>query len=130
MKQSVPYQVCVFLSFIIKYMASKNDVLFVIPSGVTTICDCAFVDSVMLKSVVIPDSVTSIGAYAFEYCSSLTSIVIPKSVTHMGSSVFYGCVMITVYCEAESQPDTWERDWNPTYLRPVNVVWGYKGENN
>jgi len=44
--------------------------------------------------------VTSIGYYAFAYCSSLT-----------------------IYCEAESQPSDWDKEWNPDN-RPVE--WGYK----
>lgn len=46
----------------------------IIPDGVTTIGDCAFVDCNSLTSIVIPNSVTTIGRYAFWDCDSLTSI--------------------------------------------------------
>lgn len=33
------------------------------------------------------------------------------------------CSSLTIYCEAESQPDNWDLNWNPDN-QPV--VWGYK----
>lgn len=44
-----------------------------------------------LKRIVVPDGVTSIGNYAFLNCSSLTSVTIPNSVTSIGNWAFYGC---------------------------------------
>lgn len=111
---------------LIQYVASKNDVLFVIPNGVTTICDYAFYNCRSLKSVVIPDSVTSIGVYAFAYCGSLASVIIPKSVTNVGAGVFLWCRLLTVYCEVESEPSDWDKDWNSSNC---SVVWGYKGKS-
>ena len=69
-------------------------------------------------SFVIPDSVTSIDPSAFSNCSSLTEIVIPNSVTTIGDFAFAGCSGVTIYCEAESQPSGWDRDWNYSE-RPV-----------
>ena len=42
-----------------------------------------------VTEVVIPDGVTSIGNWAFIGCSSLTSVTIPDSVTSIGDSAFY-----------------------------------------
>ena len=53
----------------------------IIPDGVTSIGDEAFLGCSSLKSIVIPDSVTSIGERAFKSCESLESIVIPGTVT-------------------------------------------------
>ena len=94
-----------------------------IPDSVTTIGDSAFYDCDSLTSVTIPDSVTSIGERAFAYCDSLTSITIPSSVTSIGEDAFYNCKSLTIYCEAESQPNGWDSDWNYS-SRPVE--WGYK----
>ena len=74
--------------------------------------------------------VTAIADYAF-YCNSdegsftneLCSIVIPNSVQSIGKSAFRGCDKLTIYCEAESKPDSWT-NWSSDY----HVVWGYKGE--
>ena len=96
----------------------------VIPSSVTSIGDSAFTGCNSLTSIVIPSSVTSIGDSAFYGCSSLASIVIPSSVTSIGYWAFHNCSSLTIYCEAESQPESWDSDWNPSN-RPV--VWGYKG---
>ena len=75
--------------------------------------------------VVIPDSVTTIDNYAFSYGCSLTSVVIPDSVTSIGDLAFDVCDRFTIYCEAESQPSGWNKNWNSNN-RPV--VWGYKGK--
>lgn len=92
-------------------------------SQLTSIGDGAFSYCDSLTSIYIPSGVTTIGDYAFEDCSSLTSIYIPNSVTLMGSYVFSGCSNLTIYCEAESQPKVWWKNWN-WHNRPV--VWGYK----
>ena len=78
-----------------------------------------------IRSVTIPDSVTSIGSSAFEDCLPLRSIVIPSSVTSIGERAFYDCWKLTIYCEAESQPDGWSSSWNSSN---GPVVWGYKPE--
>ena len=41
-----------------------------------------------LADIVIPDGITSIGDRAFMGCSSLSSLVIPGGVTSIGESVF------------------------------------------
>ena len=64
---------------------------FVIPNSVTSIGDHAFEDCFSLTGIVIPDGVTSIGDYAFSSCRSLTNIVIPDSVTSIGDHAFEGC---------------------------------------
>jgi ribosomal protein S27AE len=38
------------------------------------------------------------------------------------SNAFAGCDNVTIYCEAESQPDEFYEDWNSDNLP---VVWGY-----
>ncbi len=60
---------------------------------------------------------------AFENCQSLESITIPKSVKYIGLRAFYNCNKLTIYAEAETQPEGWDEFWNPG-KRPV--VWGYK----
>ena len=118
----------------------------VIPDSVTSIDSEAFSNCDSLKSIVIPDSVTSIGYDTFQFCdsltsitignsvtsigdgaffgcTSLTSITIPNSVTSIGRDAFYGCYSLTIYCEAKSQPNEWNKKWNSL---DCPVVWGYK----
>ena len=72
--------------------------------------------------------VTDIGDYAFGSpagytAAQFTNIFIPKSVTGGMYDVFYGNEeLTTIYCEAETQPDGWYPDWQPS---GVTVIWGY-----
>ena len=67
----------------------------IIPEGITTIADGAFIGCRNVTEISIPSSVTSIGSNAFNNCSSLTSVVIPDSVTSIGSRVFASCSSLT-----------------------------------
>ena len=92
---------------------------------VTEIAESAFSEERFLKSIIIPDSITSIGDCAFLRCEWLASITIPESVTVMGMGVFSFCYGITIYCEAESKPNGWDKWWNNKWP----VVWGCKNNN-
>ncbi len=81
-----------------------------------------------LSNIVIPSTykgkaVVGIDESAFSDCTNLESVTIPDSVTSIGSYAFSGCEGLTIYCEAESQPNGWSSYWNYSN-RPV--VWGYK----
>ena len=82
-------------------------------------------------SVTIPDGINTIDSYAFARCFKLASIIIPDSVTSISDYAFYSCHNLTIYCETESEPNSWKSSWNcysesPYYYCPV--IWGYKGE--
>ncbi len=76
----------------------------------------------LVTDVVIPDGVTEIGDYAFIGCESIKSIAIPESVTEIGEKAFYRCPNLTIYCAAQSKPDSWGSSWNPDSLP---VIWGH-----
>lgn len=89
-----------------------------IPDGITSIGYVAFANCSSLTNITIPNRVTSIGATSFKNCSSLTEIIIPKSVASIGANLFDNCSNLSIYCEAESQPEGWDESWNPDG-RPV-----------
>lgn len=64
-------------------------------NGVTSICNCAFMNCYNLTSINIPNSVTSIGPSAFSGCYSLYSISIPEGVTSIENCTFQGCKGLT-----------------------------------
>ena len=100
-----------------------------IPHNVKTIKNYTFSNCYTLTYMSIPNSVEEIGSYAFENCYQINAVIVPKSVKIVKSCAFNYCHNLTIYCEAESQPEGWDKDWNPDN-RPV--VWGYKKhrENN
>lgn len=59
-----------------------------------------------------------IGDEAFCGCINLEKIFIPKSVQFIGKNAFKDCPKLTIYCEIDKQPETWDKEWNPDN-RPV-----------
>ena len=108
-----------------QYAIGKKETSFAIPNSVTSIAGSAFSDCKYLTSIEIPNSVTTIGYFSFADCPSLTSVVIPNSVTTIKFDAFRGCTLLTIYCEATSEPRGWDYDWNSSNCP---VVWGYTGE--
>ncbi len=82
---------------------------------VTSISSNVFSSYTNLINVVIDydSQLTSIGESAFNGCSSLSSIYLPSTVTTLGYEAFKGCSNLTIYCELESQPSSWDNDYNP-----------------
>jgi len=107
---------------LIQYPVACERKSFKVPDGVVTIYNGAFYLSIWLEQIVLPDSLVSIGEAAFYQNYSLTSIIIPSSVTEIGADAFNGCDNLTIYAEAESQPSTWDKNWNSSNCP---VVWGY-----
>ncbi len=86
---------------ILCFCAAKLDI--VIPSSVTEIGECAFLNS-GLVTVTIPDTVTKIENGAFSGCIGLTDIKLPESVVNIGTKIFANCTSLTDV----TLPSTWE----------------------
>ena len=69
--------------------------IVVIPNGVTSIGDEAFLYCANLTGVTIPNTVTSIGDEAFELCSSLTTVLMSSNLTSIGNYAFHDCYDLT-----------------------------------
>ena len=76
-----------------------------------------------ITEMVVPSTITEVPACAFLNCVSLTSIVIHESVVTMESFAFQNCSSATINCVVSSQSNGWNEYWNPND-RPV--VWGYQ----
>jgi hypothetical protein len=64
----------------------------VIPASVKMIKDGAFIDNIVLKSVVFTsDSVKEISPSLFSCCTKLESVTLPQSITQIGLKAFYNC---------------------------------------
>ena len=96
-----------------------------IPNSVETIEYAAFDGCSSLTSINLPKSLKLISLEAFRYCRSLESVIIPKSVEFVYNSVFEGCSNLSIYCEAESRPNTWNEKWNDSN---ITVYWAGQWE--
>jgi hypothetical protein len=76
------------------YLNGEQVTDLVIPSGVTSIGDFAFM-SAKITSVTLPEGATSIGTMAFNGCSTLTSIHFPSTITSVSNFAFNGCSNLT-----------------------------------
>lgn len=75
-------------------LADENGV-YVVPDGITFICEGAFANDTTLRKVVIPDSVKEIGSGAFYACTSLEKVTMTDSVESIGSMAFFACISLS-----------------------------------
>ena len=66
----------------------------IIPEGVNSIANMAFIGCERLEEINLPISVVKIGKDAFRDCINLSSIVLPKSIERIQSAAFGGCKSI------------------------------------
>lgn len=72
----------------------------------------AFFRCTSLTEVILDDGVKEISGGTFEK-TGIRKIFIPKSVVRINRFAFMGCFDdLTIYCEAESKPETWDDSWN------------------
>ncbi len=77
---------------LVKYKGKKSKVI--IPEGVTSIGNRAFMECGSLEQIEIPNSVTSVGSHVFWRCLRLKKIKISNSVESMGDNIFLGCLYL------------------------------------
>ena len=126
--------------------AGKNITSVVIPEGVETIRESAFLNCTSLTSVTlpstlkrieaeafsytgleavyIPDGTEFIGEYAFYVCESLETVYIPSSVETVEYYAFCnGDAGVKIYVQHESKPYTWNSRWCGT-VEETSIFWG------
>ena len=60
---------------------------------------------------------------AFALCSDLQSIAtLSKRVAYVGPNAFAGFDILTVYCQAQSKPESWDTEWDNSVLI---VIWNH-----
>lgn len=114
--------------YIIGLADGSTNVNLVVPDAIEginniKIASYAFDGNTLIKSVDLGHSVTAVNGYAFRGNTSLASVIIPASCTVIRNYAFQSCKSTCVLkCEADSQPTTFETNWN---YSSCQVVWGY-----
>ncbi|MBO4603146.1 MAG: leucine-rich repeat protein, partial [Salinivirgaceae bacterium] len=67
------------------------------------------------------NTVKYIGGSAFANCYKLGAVNVPLSVVSVGRSAFRECSDAVIYCEANSQPSSWNKEWDKSAGK---IVWG------
>jgi len=101
-------------------LAWITSITFEDPSTLITVGDNAFAGDGNITSLQAFTSLTSIGMYAFTGCRGLLGFYVSSTVTYIGRSAFSYCYTPTIYCQADSQPGTWDADWN---IDNLTVMW-------
>ena len=109
----------------------RNLQTIIIPEGVTSIGNDAFLNCTGFTSIAIPESVTSIGSRAFSSCMGLTSITIPESVTSIGKNAFNSCTSLKTinYTGTQVQWNAISKgtDWNQGCPSDMVINYNYQG---
>ena len=79
----------------LKYCPGSDRQEYVIPDGITSISEFAFIDCGELTKIKMSNSVTSIGFAAFEGCSGLKKLELPTRVNGIQTRAFSGCSGLT-----------------------------------
>ena len=108
------------------FMECHNLQDIIIPSNVEIIDKYAFWGCDSFKNITVSKSISTIGEQAFYHCDNIEKIIIPISVVSIGSRCFQKCPKLTIYCESDTRPKTWDSRWNDD---GNSVIYGYKEEN-
>ncbi len=111
-------------------------VRYYIPSGADYAVVMGYesgVENIVIASEYKGKPVKIISGYAFDpsvnsdyYRCAISSITIPKSITHISRGSFRDIQGLVIYCEAESKPDAWPKNWN---YGDYPVVWDCKNND-
>lgn len=104
----------------------------VIPAGVTSISNNAFIPCKTLVSVTIPEGVTSIGEWTFAGCDALKKAKLPSSLTSLGDYAFGYITLDEVTVEATTPPtllNTWSISGTTLYV-PAGSKAAYEADEN
>ena len=100
--------------------SNTNITKFKVPESVHTMHGWALAGCSKLENVYLPSNLTTMHEETISG-SKVVEVFVPNTVTETLRNVFDGVPGLTIYCEAESKPDSWSDDWNEC---GVPVVWG------
>lgn len=89
---------------LICYPQANSRTSYVIPYGVQTIGEEAFMNCKNLKSITMPQTLVAIMQYAFSGCSGLSSLTLPSSLRDLRSGAFAKCSSLVSMTIPEGVP--------------------------
>ena len=113
------------MTSLIKYLPTKKDNSYKVPSTIVNINHSAFSKATCLEIVYIESPINTIAPSAFNGCTNLTDIVMSKTLYQIGSYAFSGCTSLNKIWFGGS-----EYDRNQLYIfndnTPIKTaVWYY-----
>ncbi len=106
----------------------KNITSIILPKSLKVIEK--FVFDTKMSSIVIPEGVTSIGEGAFIRCGFLNTVILPDSVTELGPNVFWECTALKQLYIGSGLQDISERHFTYNPDNFIRYPRFYVSENN
>lgn len=108
-------------SILLRYASGKKETSFIIPSGITSIGEAAFLCCKNLTEVKIPKTVTKIGDCAFTRCCNLVHIELPDLIEIIGCSAFSYCSKLeSIKLPIGETKTRFGCTWNECRLKEIN----------
>ncbi len=76
-------------------VTTDEDIHVVIPEGIKSIGEKAFMDIANLKTVSLPETLVYIDSVAFARCTALENVTFPDSLQFIGTGAFYECTALS-----------------------------------
>lgn len=108
-------------SVLLRYAPGKKETSFIIPNGVTSIGEAAFLHNKNLIEMKIPNGIKDIGDCAFTECDNLIRIELPDLIETIGCNAFCNCSKLDSIKMPKGETKTrFGYTWSECKLKDIN----------